>query len=799
VPLPRPAADRATRADGADVADGADRPAGDQGAARFRKSRAAILAAKDLAPAERRRALSDLCDAWLTGLLGTVPGAAIVAVGGYGRRELLPGSDLDVVLLHDGPASDRLADVADQIFYPVWDARVALDHSVRSPDEAREVAAADVKVALGLIDARHVAGERSLTERLRQQVLADWRSGAARRLPQLGELVRARLERHGELAYLLEPDLVEAYGGLRDTVVLRAVAASWLADHPHSGMVDEARAWLLAVREALHLRTGRRGDRLVLQEQDDVAAALGLLDADALLRRVSEAGRVIGYASEVTWRAVDRALQERARRAAGETPHRPLRTGLAEGVVEQGGEVVLAREARPDADPLLPLRAAAAAAQHGLTLAPHTVERLALECPPLPVPWPAPARDHLVALLGAGRDLLPVWESLEAAGLVVEWLPDWERIRFRPQRSVVHRHTVDRHSVQTCVEAAALARRVSRPDLLLLAALLHDLGKGWPGDHSASGAIIARETAARMGLPPDDAATLELLVRHHLLLPDSATRRDLDDPATVEAVVTALGSAAHLDLLAALTEADALAAGPLAWTPWRSGLVRELVARVRAVLGGEPPPTPARLDPWHLTLARLGELTVLVDAPDLDGISRVTVVAPDRPGLLAVVAGLLSLRRLEVRGATVDTVEGMAVHVLRTTSAFGPPPDEAVLREDLRQALDGRLDVTARLAARAASMQRHRSTAAAPRVTVVADASRHATVLEVRAHDEPGLLHRVAAAVAATGTGITRAVVGTLGADAVDVLYVVGPDGGPLPPDAADELAEAVRSALAAQ
>lgn len=262
----------------------------------------------------------------------------------------------------------------------------------------------------------------------------------------------------------------------------------------------------------------------------------------------------------------------------------PERVPLAEGVVELEGEAVLALPAKPDRDPVLPLRAAAAAAQAGLPLSIHAVRRLAAEARPLPVPWPAEAREQLVTLLGAGESTVPVWEALEAEGLITKLIPDWERVRCRPQRNAVHRFTVDRHLVETAVRAAGLTRRVGRPDLLLTAALLHDIGKGWPGDHSEAGAVIAHDVAVRIGFGSADVDTLTLLVRHHLLLIDTATRRDLDDPETVRAVAETVRDTSTLELLAALTEADALATGPAAWSTWRASLLADLVARVAGAL-----------------------------------------------------------------------------------------------------------------------------------------------------------------------------------------------------------------------
>ncbi|MBW5482009.1 [protein-PII] uridylyltransferase [Streptomyces bambusae] len=770
----------------------------------------------------RRSGLARLTDDWLTALFASavretgVRGAALVAVGGYGRAELSPRSDLDLLLLHDGKADPKaLAALADRIWYPVWDLGLALDHSVRTPAEARRTAAEDLKVQLGLLDARPVAGDAGLLAGLRTSVLADWRNLAPKRLPQLHDLCRERAERCGELRFLLEPDLKEARGGLRDATALRAVAASWLADAPREGLA-EARRRLLDTRDALHLVTGRASDRLSLQEHDAVAAQLGVLDADTLLRDVYEAAGVIAYAGDITWREVGRVLRARAARPrlrgllGGRGPA-VERAPLAEGVVEQDGEAVLALAARPERDPVLPLRLAAAAAQAGLPVSRHAVRRLAAQAKPLPVPWPAEAREQLLTLLGAGEPTVPVWEALEAEGLVTRLLPDWERVRCRPQRNPVHTWTVDRHLVETAVRAAALTRRVGRPDLLLMAALLHDIGKGWPGDHSVAGGTIARDVAVRLGFEPSDVAVLATLVRHHLLLIDTATRRDLEDPATVRAVAEAVGSPVTLELLHALTEADARATGPAAWSAWRGKLVADLVSRVAAVLGGAPIPSAQEPGPTAeqerlaVEALRTREPVLSLHAEheeDEVGVELVVAV-PDQPGVLPAVAGVLALHRLTVRAADLRSLElpdlpgEVLVLSWRVAAEYGSLPQAARLRADLVRALDGSLDVPAKLADREAAYPRRRGVVPPPpRVTVVPDVSSLATVLEVRAPDAVGLLHRIGRALEDAGVRVRSAHVSTLGANAVDTVYVTTAEGKPLDPADASALASSVEAAL---
>ena len=708
------------------------------------------------AAARSRRAAA--LDAWLAALFpGHLPGVSLVAVGGLGRLDCAPHSDLDLVLLHDGQAGiDR---IASSLWYPIWDARMGLDHSVRTLPEALSVAHDDVKVALGLLDARHVAGDPRLTAELVAATADQWRRTAVRLMPQLRELTTARWAAHGELAFLLEGDLKEAAGGLRDVTILRGIGRAGVADTMRPA-VRAANLRLLDTRDALHLAVGRRVDRLVAQERGTVADLLGLDDGDTLLRRVAGDARTVAHALDDAWRSADRLRNGRRR---GTPAGAPVRRPVARDVVEQDGELVLARTAiGPVPDPSLSLRVAAAAAGVQLPIARATSEWLAAFCPPLPNPWPPAARAALVTLLGSGPGLLPTWETCDRYGLIDAWLPEWARMRSLPQHHPVHRFTLDRHLVQAAYEATAFTREVDRPDLLLIGAFLHDVGKGLPGDHSVVGAPVAGEIAARIGLPPADVATVEKLVRLHLLLPDVATRRDLSDPVTISTVADAAGDTATLDLLHALARADSHATGPAAWSDWKGRLIAELVRRVHTALDTGALPAPPEPDPELLG----GDLP----AVHLDG-DRVAVAAADRRGLLAAVAACLAMHRLDVTAADATAADGRAIVQFWTQPRYGSPYDPVALAADLRRVAAGDVSVTQRLRARAMSA---RGGAASPRVVWHRAAATDAVVLELRAADSAGLLYRVTTALDDAGAEVRAARISTLGGDVVDAFYLVG-------------------------
>jgi len=725
--------------------------------------------------AARRRHLSDLTDQFLIELFNSAVSEkdlnkiALIGVGGNGRQSMTLGSDLDLVLVHEN--GFKIDDIAEKIWYPIWDLGLKLDHSVRTPAEVRKMATEDLAVVLGWLDARTIAGNQDFEKKISSAVLQDWRASTDKRLPELHEMVLDRKDKFGELAQLIEPDLKESYGGLRDVTVLRALVASWKTDIPKA-VLDQVNEKLLDIRDALHTVLDKPTDKLIRQEQPAVAQKLGLSDADQLIRQVSSYARIIAHHSDVTWHRVRSSGKKSGllNKFRGEN-----RSPLADGVVVQDDYVVLARDVKPENDPSLGLRLAAASAQSGHLISPHTLDRLASELPKLSNPWPSDARDSFVSLLGSGKQLIPIWESIDFAGMISSWLPIWDRVRECPQSSQVHSFTVDRHLLETAISANKFTRDVSRPDLLLVGSLFHDIGKGGLKDHSDEGAEIMRTLAPQMGFDAADSKTLERLVQHHLLLPETATKRDLEDPLTIRSVAEKVETVDFLELLHALTIADAIATGPLASSDWRQSLIGELVARVKNEIRGERKEIDPHLSKDKQELAMRKE-EIVVEATPIDQGLAITVVANDSTGLLGIIAGVLSLQRLLVRSARTETINKRAVTTWRVTPEFGDAPDLMQLQESLRLALNGSLDVFGKLALRAQYLPKPINVTSS-KVLEIKGVSETATVIEVRAHDEPGFLSKIAHVITENGVDIHAAIVETLGSEVVDVFYVKEPTG----------------------
>ena len=768
--------------------------------------------------AARRADLLDACLRDLFAPWASAAGVALVALGGYGRSELAPRSDVDLLILHDGSAPEDIDALVERLLYPLWDARLSVGHGVRTPPECSVGALGRLDAITAMLDGRWLAGDRDLWMETRGAL-----GGAIRDEPRVfAEALRAdadaRAERFGHVSHLLEPNLKEGAGGLRDVHSLGWLGIA-LGEDPQVPALDglgllraaereavsDAHEFLLRARSALHLETGRAAERLLLEQQPGIAVWMGFADesglraVDGLMRQVFEHARQVEH--------VHAAVFDRYLRAGSDA--RAVEPS-AEGVLRALGEV---------------------ARERGIVPA-ETLDRIELAQVPDPVEWTDGVRDAFLELVRAGQEGARMLEVLDRVDLLRRYVPEWGLVRCRPQRDPYHRFPVDVHLLHTlanvarlledpgedrvAAEAVALIRDV---DGVLLGALLHDIGKTGQGGHVAAGRGIASRALERMRLADATRELAQFMVAEHLLLADTATRRDLEDDDLVLDVASRVGEPERLAALYVLAVGDALATGPAAWTPWRQTLIRELVAKVERVLerGEAGPETADRLaeragsvrallpdvpeSELERFLARMPRSYLLTVAPERiaqhhpivapplgalevrthvspgarPGTHALTVVAADRPGLLALVAGALSLAGLSILTAQVFTTEdGAAVDVFEVGGAFEAEIGEERWREfrtTLRKAIEGRVALEHRVEEKRRHYPPSRHQVPV-RIEVHSEASDFFTVVEVGAADRIGLLFDITRTFAELGLDVHLAKVATYGARVVDAFYV---------------------------
>ncbi len=755
----------------------------------IRRGRNDVIARRDLTGRGLARRLSDQMDGWFDALGRNLPaGWSIVATGGYANGLLCPGSDIDVVLLHPHRAgSDEVRSIAEPLWYPMWDAGVKLSPAAHSVKSLLSLANTDLVTATSLLRLRTLAGDEADTALVRTQALDQWRRRSQSWLASLRQVSEERWSRTGDVASLLEPDLKDGQGGLRDYDGIRWALA---VDRPEISAALEApledlaapAEMLLAARCEVHRLTGKSTNILLLQDQDAVADAMGFADADVLMARVSDAARSIDWASERFWWRVARA-QRKGRQAAGSgrgSPGRVMAT-LRPGVTVVDDEVEVDVD-RAEVNRSLVLRVAAAAAHARYPISRRALISLsATAADDDDRTWDEPTKQAMVSLLGAGSHLIDSVEALERYELFSRMLPEWRHVRSLPQRNAFHTYTVDRHLLQTVANAGEFVRSVTRPDLLLVGALLHDIGKGYPGDHTAAGMELVDRIAPRMGFVAEDASIIRSLVEHHLLLPETAMRRDLSDPRTAENVAALVGDPLRLQLLRALTEADSLATGPSAWSGWKASLIDELVRAVSAVFAGRVTTT-VDVD-FHARFADvLDDVRTSGQARTIreqnENFDVWLVATRDQPGLFAKIAGAFAMHGVDVVSAEAWTsTDGFAVDQFNVAKSSKVTTDFAKLDHDIHGVVTGSVDISGRIAQRIRTYSRahRRATAAVPprlEVLISNEASASTTMIDVRAPDAIAVLYRLASRLSEHGLDIRSAKVATLGHEVVDVFYV---------------------------
>lgn len=746
------------------------------------------------------------------------PRMALVALGGYGRGALSPHSDIDLLLLHDGSDAAAVATLSEQLLYPLWDAGFTVGHAVRTPDETVQLATDRLDAATAILDARLLSGDGGLLATASDPVMTRLRGDVEGFAELLASDARDRRERFGSTAYLLEPELKEGGGGLRDIHAfgwLQAVRGRPLEDDgvlraAERDQLEAAEEFLTRVRSALHLESGRRTDRLLREQQDDIASAMGFQDeprlmaSDGLMRAIFEHAR-----------AVDVLTQD--------------------VIIGRRGPEGSAGVELSDAGEALAL--VATAAEHARPLSPGELDAVESVDSPGEMEWSGAIRDSFLRILRAGRGATDGLRVLDRTGLLVRLIPEWVDVRCRPQRDPYHRYTVDVHLLRAFdrmsralaapdaddpVEVVA-AGHIEEPDGALLGALLHDIGKNGEGAHVGVGDRLAATVLARMDVEGSTGELARFMVAEHLLLPDTATRRDLGDDDLILDVAARIETPERLAALYLLAKADALATGPAAWTPWRQALIRELVAkvqrvfergemgvevaerltdaidRVRDLLHAE---APAEVERFILRMPRSYFLSIppaqiarhfATIGPDLGrhdvrtsteegsraGTYELLVVAADRPGLLSWIAGALSLAGLSILTAQVFTTEdGVAADLFEVQGAFEPVVGEERWREFrslLRKAIDGRVSLEHRMTEK----RRHYPERSESPVTVAVDndASDFFTVIEIGAPDRLGLLYDITRTLSEMELDVHLAKVATYTDRVIDAFYVRDPVG----------------------
>jgi len=835
---------------------------------------------------------------------------ALVALGGYGRRELAPHSDLDLMLLHGAPRPDAFVKAAgEKLLYALWDLKLDVGWAVRDLKACDQVAREDHTARTALLDLRLVGGDRDLYRELEREQLhglseARVESFLADKLAEM----RTRRERFGDSLYMLEPNVKESEGGLRDlqsalwcarvrfkVAGITELLARALLPAREIQEMRRARDFLWRVRNALHYQAGRKWDQLTFDVQPPVAEAMGYRDAEhtpaveGFMRHYYLAAKTVLVACDAL---VDRCLEPQtavgwrmvpppAATIGAERPVPVLRgqpTRSADRILP-GGEfkVFRGRLTVVERDvlwrtPAALVRLFATADREGLDLYPFARDLAAQAAEELPAEAasdPEMNQELLAALTrpgSRGRFLTQMHEL----GVLPRVLPEFARVTARRQFDVYHVYTVDVHSLFAvrrlfalrCKDVAEplvdeVTRNVARPLSLYLGTLFHDIGKGSGKDHSVKGAEIAAGACVRLGLDPAEAADVEWLVLKHLRFSAIAQRRDLSDPDLIHAFAEEVGTHDRLEKLYALTYADMATVGPRTWTEWKARLLRELFEKTRdALAAGERRPEPGTLEavgrgaaaaaldrrrtgtpedrarlvsalparyfvtepselaPRHLRLLLLGRGLPLVTAirhrRDL-GQSEMTLVAEDRPGLLATVAGVLAAHRIDIHHAEVfstpadpalGTLGGRALDVFELRG-----PEEGAVdairwrtcRRDLRRVLSGEETLDALMARRlrASTVPLRPLPRLATRVVVDNDSSRTHSVVDVFTADRVGLLHTLARTFFDLGLTVDLARISTDGHRASDAFYVRTAEGGRLEGESAGRVVEALRGALA--
>ncbi len=767
---------------------------------------------------------------------------SLIAVGGYGRGVLAPFSDLDLLFLRPWKTTARTETVAEFMLYVLWDLGLKVGSSARSVDEALSLSRTDMTVRTALLEARPLAGDAALTEdflwRFRGTVTnADPRTFIAAKMEERD----TRHAKAGATRYRVEPNIKDGKGGLRDLNTLFWIARSLAPESPLGARVlddlltprerrtfDEAFDFLWRVRAHLHLAAGRAEEKLTFDLQPEVARRMGWRGrgdepaVERFMRRYFLVARDVGALTRAMSATLEARQQKRTLSLSRLMPGRKKSLGVP-GFVLDGGRLSVTGPEVFAEDPVKLLTLFVCADQHDLDLHPHAfsavTRSLNLVTPKLR--RDARATAALLHVLAHGQRPYRVLTIMNEAGLLGRFLPEWGRIVGQTQFNMYHAYTVDEHTLQAIgiindiqrgklkddhPLASEVVHLIADPEALMLAMLLHDVGKGGDRGQLEDGAISARRACERLGIEPRRIEIVVWLVRHHLALSDYAQKRDVSDPATVRAFAELVGDPERLRMLLVLTVADIRAVGPGVWNSWKGQLMRSLYARVEALFRGEDLEAVDPLSEHADLVARaLGKGGVAVEARTcvagrIEETTEIALAARDRPGLFADLAAVLAAAGADVTGARVaTTADGTALDVFQVQDGADQPYGQSEPRR--LKSLIAALEAAARGKTPVAPPAMPRSTPrravfdVRPVVMIDNTASADATVIEVSGADRPGLLAELSRTLSDHDLSIRSAHVAGFGERAVDSFYVTDRKGRKV---TSDGLLDEVHAALEA-
>ena len=772
---------------------------------------------------------------------------AVIALGGYGRRELFPYSDIDLLILFREEVREAIGPVVDGVLYPLWDTGLDVGHGVRTVGECLEHVADDFYFQVALLDARLLAGSDALFCELQEKYRSAFVDGAREDfVGTMKQFMGSRRKRYGSHSYLLEPNIKESRGGMRDIQAMLWTANVVFGLHDVEAVADAGillqeekesfvKSWnmLIRIRNRLHYISRRKNEQLYFEQQEEMAAAFGYQDSPELLAVESFMRDTYGHLQTIA------VTSDQFFEHVGDV------LGLSEGkakvdkYVEKGIELrngrvhLLAKEEELQARPYLLMRLFLAASKCGCPVHHRSRKIVTANLDLIGEKQRSSARmiKPFFQLLESGDSLLMVLELMLESGLLSAFIPEFGRIESLAQHDVYHIYTVDRHLLQSVVELRQVMaaeeqvfEKVSSPRVLLLATLLHDIGKGAGDDHSVVGTELVSRVGQRLGFNQEECSSLEFVVRFHLFLPESALRRDLNDETFIRHCAETIGTSDRLAMLYLVSVADSRATGPSAWSDWKGSLLQELYlkalpylelgrtfdyaqhadqgvdwlrSQVNAILSAEPkarafvedlpsdyllsftPEAIAGHVRLHAEHSSLLQQRAMLFPVEMRSQWSLLVVCRDQVGLLAKVCGVLILHNLSVLNAQVFTWEcGSAVDLLEVHADSGmhfEDIDWQAVENDLNLALTHRLGLGHRLYKKLQSYIPKRKVlpgVGKTRVLIDNDGSEKYTIVEVYSPDCPGQLYRITQALADFGVGIYRAYIATEVDQLIDVFYV---------------------------